>query len=242
MILFGMNTTKAASLADELVRQLERRIDSGELPPGARFPTEKAITDSAGVSRTVVREAFARLAAKGLLESRRGSGAYVSEGARYRAFQVTAEEMREVDDVIKLLEMRMALETEMAGLAAQRRTDEDIVVLRECLDRMASAEDVEASVEADAAFHATIARATRNDYYSRFMDFLGIRLVPRRAVYLRDHPEVPHDAYARTIQRDHEAIFAAIVAGDAAQSRRAARRHMQKSLDRHRRMQAGLEN
>ncbi|WP_019833568.1 FadR/GntR family transcriptional regulator [Sphingomonas sp. PR090111-T3T-6A] len=234
-----MSITKAASLADELVRQLERRIDSGELPPGSRFPTEKAITDSAGVSRTVVREAFARLAAKGLLESRRGSGAYVSEGARYRAFQVTPDEMREVEDVIKLLEMRMALETEMAGLAAQRRTDEDIAGMRECLDRMAAAEDMDVSVEADAAFHAMIARATKNDYYSRFMDFLGLRLVPRRAVYLRDHPEVSHDVYARSIQRDHEAIFAAIVAGDSAQSRRAARRHMQKSLERHRRMQAG---
>ncbi len=240
-----MNTTKAASLADELVRQLERRIDSGELPPGSRFPTEKAITDSAGVSRTVVREAFARLAARGLLESRRGSGAYVSEGARYRAFQVGPEEMREVEDVIKLLEMRMALETEMADLAARRRTDADIVVLRECLDRMASAEDVEESVDADAAFHAAIARATQNEYYSRFMDFLGIRLVPRRAVYLRDQSETAHHAYARSIQRDHEAIFAAIVAGDPAQSRRAARRHMQKSLERHRRMkeerQAGQE-
>jgi DNA-binding FadR family transcriptional regulator len=234
-----MKATKAASLADDLVRQFERRIDTGELLPGSRFPTEKAITDSAGVSRTVVREAFARLAARGLLESRRGSGAYVSAGARYRAFQVAPEEMREVEDVVKLLEMRMALETEMAGLAAERRSDEDIAMLRECLDHMAATEDVEASVDADAAFHATIARAARNEYYSRFMDFLGIRLVPRRAVYLRSQPEGAHRAYARSIQRDHEAIFAAIVAGDPVQSRRAARRHMQKSLERHREMQAG---
>lgn len=233
-------TNAKTRLADQLVSELEQRVLSGELQPGSRFPTEMAIVESTGISRTVVREAFARLAAKGLLESRRGSGAYVSEGARYRAFQVTPDEMREVEDVIKLLEMRMALETEMAGLAAQRRTDEDIAGMRECLDRMAAAEDMDVSVEADAAFHAMIARATRNDYYSRFMDFLGLRLVPRRAVYLRDHPEVSHDVYARSIQRDHEAIFAAIVAGDPAQSRRAARRHMQKSLERHRQMQAGL--
>jgi len=91
-----MSKTKAARLADELVVKFERLIDSGELLPGSRFPTEKAITDSAGVSRTVVREAFARLAAQGLLESRRGSGAYVAEGARYRAFQITPDEMREL--------------------------------------------------------------------------------------------------------------------------------------------------
>lgn len=233
-----MKTTKAASLADDLVKQFERRIDSGELLPGARFPTEKAITDAVGVSRTVVREAFARLAARGLLESRRGSGAYVSAGARYRAFQVAPEEIREVEEVIKLLEMRMALETEMAGLAAERRTDEDIALLRACLDRMAATEDVEASVDADAAFHATIARAARNEYYSRFMDFLGIRLVPRRAIYLRSQPEGSHLAYAESIRRDHEAILSAIVAGNPVQARRAARRHMQKSLERHREMRA----
>jgi DNA-binding FadR family transcriptional regulator len=233
-----MRTTKAASVADELVRQFEQRIDRGELPPGSRFPTEKAITDSMGVSRTVVREAFARLAARGLLESRRGSGAYVSEGARFRAFQVAPAEMREVEDIIKLLEMRMAFETEMAGLAAERRTVEDVAKLRECLDRMAATDDVEESVEADAAFHATIAQATRNEYYCRFMDFLGIRLVPRRAVYLRGQSDAAHQAYARSIQRDHEAIFAAIAAGDPVRSRNAARRHMQKSLERHRQMQA----
>jgi GntR family transcriptional regulator, transcriptional repressor for pyruvate dehydrogenase complex len=231
-------TTKAASLADELVTRLEQQIDSGELPPGSRFPTEKAITAASGVSRTVVREAFARLAARGLLESRRGSGAYVSEGARYRAFQVAPEEIQEVDDVIKLLEMRLAFETEMAGLAAERRTVEDVAILRTCLDRMAATDDLEESVDADAAFHAAIAQATRNGYYSRFMEFIGVRLVPRRAIYLSGQSEAAHRAYAKTIQHDHEAIFAAIAAGNVVQARRAARRHMEKSLERHRQMKA----
>ncbi|MGY4397068.1 DNA-binding transcriptional MocR family regulator [Sphingomonas sp. UYAg733] len=65
-------TIKAVWLADELVRALDQRIDSGEFPLGARFPTEKAITDTVGVSRTAAREAFARLSACGLLVSRRG--------------------------------------------------------------------------------------------------------------------------------------------------------------------------
>ncbi|MDB5707746.1 MAG: GntR family transcriptional regulator [Sphingomonas bacterium] len=231
-------TTKAASLADELVRLFEQRIDSGELPPGARFPTEMAITTTAGVSRTVVREAFARLSARGLLVSRRGSGAYVAEGALYRAFQVEPEEMQEVEDVVKLLEMRMALETEMAGLAAQRRTGDDLALLGTCLDRLSASDDVEQAVDADVAFHAAIARATHNEYYSRFMDFLGLRLVPRRSLYLRDQADSARVAYARAIHRDHEAIYAAIVAQEPARARHAARRHMQKSLERHRRLAA----
>ena len=227
-------TTKAATLADQLVRTFEQRIDSGELPPGGRFPTEKAIMGTVGVSRTVVREAFARLAARGLLISRRGSGAFVAENARYRAFQVAPEEMREVDDVVKLLEMRVALETEMAGLAAQRRTDDDLALLSDCLDRLRANDDVDRAVEADVAFHAAIAQATHNEYYSRFMEFLGIRLVPRRSLYLRDQAGNQATAYARTIHRDHEAIYTAIAAQDPARARRAARRHMEKSLERHR--------
>jgi len=170
--------TRALSLVDELVCTFERRIDAGELPPGARFPTEKAITAAAGVSRTVVREAFARLAARGLLVSRRGSGAYVAENALYRAFQVEPEDMIEVEDVVKLLEMRMALETEMAGLAAQRRTEGDLAWLGHCLERLGACSDVEQAVDADVAFHAAIARATHNEYYSRFMDFLGCGSCP----------------------------------------------------------------
>lgn len=231
-------TTKAASLADDLVKQFERRIEVGDMPPGSRFPTEKAITDSFGVSRTVVREAFARLAARGLLESRRGSGAYVAETARYQAFQVTPEEMGEMDDVIKLLEMRMALETEIADLAATRRTGEDVAEMRKWLELMRTSGDIDEAVAADMAFHRAIAAATRNDYYLRFMDFLGIRLVPPRRLYLKDRAETEHRAYARDIYRDHEAILIAIEAQDPARARRAARRHMQKSLERHRRRKA----
>lgn len=234
-------TTKAASLADDLVKQFERSIEAGEMPPGSRFPTEKAITDSFGVSRTVVREAFARLAARGLLESRRGSGAYVAENARYKAFQVTPEEMGGMDDVIKLLEMRMALETEIAGLAAGRRTDQDLADMRKWLEQMRESADIDGAVAADMAFHRAIAAATRNEYYLRFMDFLGIRLVPPRRLFLRDRADTEHRAYAREIYRDHEAILLAITAQDAGRARLAARRHMKKSLERHNQVRAAAK-
>lgn len=234
-------TTKAASLADDLVKQFERSIEAGEMPPGSRFPTEKAITDSFGVSRTVVREAFARLSARGLLESRRGSGAYVAENARYKAFQVTPEEMGGMDDVIKLLEMRMALETEIAGLAAGRRTEQDLADMRKWLEQMRESADIDGAVAADMAFHRAIAAATRNEYYLRFMDFLGIRLVPPRRLFLRDRADTEHRAYAREIYRDHEAILLAIAAEDAGRARLAARRHMKKSLERHNQIRAVVQ-
>ncbi len=228
-----LKETKAESLADALVERFERQILSGDLKPGARFPTEKTITEDFAVSRTVVREAFARLAARGLLTSRRGSGAYVAETARYRAFQITADEMREIDDVLKLLEMRIALEGEMATLAAERRTAADLAAMRDALAAMSESEDMDASVAADARFHGAIAHATRNSYYVRITEFLGVRFVPSRKLYLGTNDEDAHRAYAAMINRDHEAILDAIAAQDAQGAREAARRHMEKSYQRY---------
>ncbi|USU10863.1 FadR family transcriptional regulator [Sphingomonadaceae bacterium OTU29THOMA1] len=228
-----MPITKAASLADSLVQQFEQKIERGELPPGSRFPTEKVVTEEFGVSRTVVREAFARLTARGLLISKRGSGAYVADGAQYRAFQVTPQEVSAIEDVLKLLEMRMGFETEMAQLAAVRRSDDDLAAMRMALDAMGQSQDVDASIAADAAFHGAIAHATGNIYYTRFTEFLGVRFIPSRRLYLQADDPVIHAGYAATINRDHLAIYKAIAAGDAAKAGRAARQHMQKSFERY---------
>ncbi|MHA6723978.1 FadR/GntR family transcriptional regulator [Sphingomonas sp. RS2018] len=228
-----MSATKAASLANDLVERFEAEIYAGNMPPGSRFPTEKSITADFGVSRPVVREAFARLAARGLLESRRGSGAYVPDDARYRAFQVTRAEVTEIDDVLRLLEMRIGFEVEMADLAARRRTEENLAEMRESLAAMDASCDVDSSVTADTAFHAAIARATCNDYYIRFTDFLGVRMIPSRRLYLQDNSPAMHQRYSRMINSDHQSIYSAIEAGDVVRARRAARRHMVKSIERY---------
>jgi len=223
-----------SSLADELFIKIEARIRSGELVPGARLPTQKEIADSERVSRTVVREAVARLTAHGLTVSRQGSGVFVADTAQYRAFQITPEELNELADVIKLLEIRLGVETEMAGLAAARRTTADIGAIQEALQDMVEQEtDSVAAAKADRAFHLAIARATQNDYYVRFAEFLGLRLVPPRNLYLRDQPQSAQVAYSSKVHAEHQAIVDAIVRMDTARAREAARHHMQESLTRH---------
>ncbi len=232
---------KPTSLADTLFSKLEARILSGALPPGSRFPTQKEIAEQERVSRTVVREAVARLEAQGFAVSRQGSGVFVPDTVQYRAFQVTREELSELSDVIKLLEMRMAIETEIAALAAARRSMDDISAMRDALRQMADvSNDPAASAQADARFHMAIARATKNEYFVRFVDFLGLRLVPPRSLYLRDQPQAAHRAYARKVNVEHEAILDAIVRMDAGRARAAARRHMQESLNRHSKLSDSL--
>lgn len=222
------------SLTDELFGKLAAQIHSGALRPGERLPTQKEIALAESVSRTVVREAVARLSAQGLLVSRQGSGVYVAENARYQAFQVTRDEMNELADVIKLLEMRLAVETEMAGLAAARRTTADLTRIQQALQRIEDQkDDPAAAAKADAAFHLTIAAATQNDYYVRFIDFLGLRLVPPRNLYLRNQSAAAHDDYVAQVHAEHVAIVDAIVRMDTARARDAARSHMQESLTRH---------
>jgi GntR family transcriptional regulator, transcriptional repressor for pyruvate dehydrogenase complex len=225
---------RTSSLTDDLFAKIEEQIRSGMLEPGSRLPTQKEIALAENVSRTVVREAVARLAAQGLTVSRQGSGVFVADTAEYRAFQITRDELNELADVIKLLEMRLAVETEMAGLAAARRTTADIGAIQEALQDMEEhAADPIAAAKADAAFHLAIARATQNDYYVRLVDFLGLRLVPPRNLYLRDQSDEAHEAYAAKVRAEHDAIVDAIVRMDPPKAREAARHHMQESLSRH---------
>lgn len=223
-----------ASLTDALFTKFESLILDGELAPGARLPTQKDIAIEEDVSRTVVREAVARLEANGLVEARQGSGVFVADGARYRAFQVTKEELAELDDVIRLLETRLAIESEMAAYAAARRTNDDIGVIRAALgDIEDSSHDPEAAAEADMRFHLAIGRATHNDYFVRLIGFLGRRLVPPRTLFLRGATAEEHAAYVERVRQEHAAIVAAVIRMDAAAAREAARRHMQESLSRH---------
>jgi GntR family transcriptional regulator, transcriptional repressor for pyruvate dehydrogenase complex len=235
----GANTAvesvpRTQSLTDELFAKLEARIRSGELKPGSRLPTQKEIAESENVSRTVVREAVARLAAQGLTVSRQGSGVYVAHSAEFRALQINRDELSELADVIKLLEIRLGVETEMAGFAAARRTTADIGALQDALAKMvAAAGDPVEAARADRAFHLAIARATQNDYFVRFIDFLGLRLVPPRSLYLGDGPQEAHDEYVAKVRSEHDAIVDAIIRMDSARAREAARSHMHESLTRH---------
>ena len=74
--------TRPLRLSEEVSGDLQRRISRGDLKPGDRLPTEKALGEAFGVSRAVVREAIARLKADGLIETRQGSGAFVVEAPK----------------------------------------------------------------------------------------------------------------------------------------------------------------
>lgn len=222
------------SMAADLVELLRERIRSGELARGDRLPPERALVAELGISRTVVREAIARLSAEGWVEARQGSGVFVRSAPQ--AFQVSATELADLEDVLRLLELRIAIETEMAGLAAERRTGDDLVAIDNAV--AAIEEDLRLGgdgVAADIAMHNAIAHATHNQYFVRIIEFLGASLVPRRNVATGEEQAAARAAYLCTIQGEHRRLVEAIRKQDVGAAKRAARMHLERSLRRGRR-------
>jgi GntR family transcriptional repressor for pyruvate dehydrogenase complex len=212
-------------LSDRVADQLARRIDSGELGPEQRLPTEQQLSERFGVSRNVVREAVSRLKSMGLLVSRQGAGVFVAPRGQARALAFDPSVLQSLDSVVQVVEVRRALEGEVAALAAQRITPAKARTLRAALDRLEAAVAAGADgVEEDLAFHRSIAQATDNPQFERLLAFL--EQYQRDAMRVTRTNEAMHGAFMRAVHREHEAIVRAVTAGDAQAARRAAVRHM----------------
>lgn len=219
-----------ARLSDRVADALEAEIRAGRLAAGLKLPTETALAEQFAVSRTVVREAVSRLKSLGLVDSRQGSGMYVREPGiaplsfdRRHAGSQTA--------VVQIVEVRRALEAEVAGLAAQRSTPADVRRIRESIDALAAAVAAGGDgVAEDVAFHRAIADAARNPFLLDTLKYLGQFL--EGATRVTRANEARRADFAREVREEHEHIVRAIEAGDPAGARAAAASHMDNAIRR----------
>lgn len=226
-----------AKLSRRLFEQLAEQIKSGRLAPGERLPTEQALTRAARVSRTVVREAVAALRAEGLVITRQGVGAFVSAEPQRAPFRIEPERLQSIDDVLNVMELRLGVEIESAGLAAERASKADVKAIGAALNAIEAAVTANASaVDEDLAFHRAIALATGNPEFARFLQFIGRHLIPRRTVSGLPDRMGGRRAYLALIQEEHRRIYDAVAAGDPKAARDAMRRHLTRSLDRYRKL------
>ena len=226
-----------ARLSRRLFEQLAGEIRSGRLAPGARLPTEQALTRAARVSRTVVREAVAALRAEGLVVTRQGVGAFVSAEATRAPFRIEPERLQSLDQILDVMELRLGVEIESAGLAAERASKADVRAIAAALQAIEHvAGEGKAAVDEDLAFHRAIAEATGNAEFPRFLQFIGRHLIPRRTVSGLPDRMGGQRAYLAIIQEEHRRIANAIAAGDPRAAREAMRRHLTRSLDRYRKL------
>jgi GntR family transcriptional regulator, transcriptional repressor for pyruvate dehydrogenase complex len=227
----------AHKLSRGLFDQLAEQIKSGNLAPGERLPTEQELTRAAKVSRTVVREAVAALRAEGLVITRQGVGAFVSAMPQQAPFRIDPERMQSLDEILNVMELRLGVEIESAGLAAERASKAQIKAIGAALENIERASTGgKSAVDEDLELHRSIAEATGNPEFERFLQFIGRHLIPRRIVTGLPESMGGRRAYLDLIQEEHRRIYDAIRGGDAKAARDAMRRHLTRSLERYRRL------
>lgn len=214
-IIRGMSRT------DEVVAGVRRMITGGELGPGDRLPVEKDLAERLGVSRGSLREGVRALTVLGVLDTRQGDGTYVTslDPARLMSSLQFVVDLHGDTSARPFHAVRRVLETEAAGLAAHRITPEALEQARAVLDQAARTlaqqpVDHPAFIEADTEFHRIVADQGGNPVITALVEAIAGRTAGER-LWRGRHEE---GALART-QRDHEAVWRALAAGDAEAAR-----------------------
>ncbi|MFL6717549.1 MAG: FadR/GntR family transcriptional regulator [Burkholderiaceae bacterium] len=225
---------KAASeptLADKFTQLLADQLRKGVYPVNSRLPTEQAMAEEFGISRTVVREAISRLKSEGLVETRQGSGTIVLNPAASAAFRLKPDENNPAEGILRIIELRCGIEAQMAALAAERRSAADMEAIQEALkdidNAVASGRD---GVGEDLAFHMAIAQASKNPY---FLDLLGMLThALHEAIRVTRSNEARRADLTDDVRAEHAAISTAILEQDPEAARAAASRHMESTMRR----------
>jgi GntR family transcriptional repressor for pyruvate dehydrogenase complex len=221
------NLGSRAPLVEQVVNEIQGLIFEKQLVPGTRLPSERELCEQLGVSRTVLREAVRVLVSKGLLETRRGVGTSVRE--------VTSTQISEPLSLVlssgkvsmaldHVHQVRQILEVEIAGIAAQQATKEDLANLKAKLEVMEKAKNERRGfAELDSQFHAALAQTTHNPLMGILLDSMQDLLRDIRHL-VEEHPHLYDE-----VMPGHRLIVERVCARDPEGARKAMRVHLQRA-------------
>jgi len=191
----------------EIIRKIKNLINLKNLEPGDKLPSERTLSEKFGVSRGNIRDAIQKLEFYGILESIPQSGTFVADIGIIAMNGMIEDILRlEESDFKSLVETRILLELKTAGLAAARRTKEDLKIIKNALD--AYAEKVikeEDAVQEDLLFHLAIAKASANSTMDAFMLIITPEIITNFEKY-----HVCDNGQALTSIQEHQEIYEAI--------------------------------
>ena len=177
------------------------------------------------------------------METRHGIGTFVTGSGEGANFRIVPEQVATLRDVIAVLELRIGVEAEAAALAAVRRSEAHLQVMREAQAAFArSIEDGTDAVAADRALHMEIARASQNPHFVDLMQHLGDLLIPRSRVNTARLAGQGRREYLLRVLAEHDSVIVAIANRDPEAARAAMRTHLSNSRERLRRAQEAAEN
>lgn len=210
----------------KIVEQVQDLIKEGKLKLGDKLPPEHILAEKFGTSRPSVREALSALEILGVIESRGGKGNFIKDNLNSPLYERRFKELEEEESPFELLEARKAVETEIAGLAAEKAASEDIREIEEALDRMENTlNDTPRVMEFDREFHIAIAKAAHNSILFQMMNYLADGLkeslwvnIKEKSWALPGHPQ--------KYLEEHTKLLEAIKKGDKKAARRTMYSHL----------------
>jgi GntR family transcriptional activator of glc operon len=223
-------------VADAVAERIERLIMEGILKVGQSLPSERALCERLGTSRSALREGLRVLRGLGMIETRHGRGSFV---ARLSAPRDTSPLLHLFNSqprtLYDLLEVRTLLESEAARLAAERGTSADFILIRRRYEALQGAQAATAActheelARADHAFHRAINEASHNPVLVHTLQSLADLMLSSVLV------SVSH-LYHRPIQkqqidRHHERLYRAVVGRESDKAARVAREHIRNLRD-----------
>jgi len=218
----ALKEIKKARVSEDIVAQLKALIASGKLHTGDQLPSERDLAEQFKVSRASVREAIRALESMGLLEARQGHGTYVATSVEALVQPLAASLFHEKDDLIDIFFLRKIIEPEIAQLASENATPEEINELEDILkDQEAERADADNPVRMDTHFHHLLARMAKNRVLERLSFALVDLLGKTRERYLQTEERKQKSLLG------HRNILAAIQSGNGTAARQAMRRHLE---------------
>ncbi len=208
---------------DKIIRQIRDLITSGQLTPGDRLPSERKLCEKLGVGRTHLRDALRKLEFYGILKTLPQSGTVVA-GMGLPALEGLITDMLglQANDFKSLVETRIILETNIAQLAAENRSDQDIIEIERALNaHRARIVDSEDAVEEDLLFHLKIAEAGKNSVLNSLM----LIIAPDIMQYFKKH-DVCGEGRAELAITQHEELLQHIIDGNPTKAGEAIQEHL----------------
>jgi DNA-binding FadR family transcriptional regulator len=214
------------SVLDTALHGLRALIADGTLKPGDRLPSEGELCEQLGVSRGSLREAIRMLAALGVLETRHGSGSYVSDlnaGDVIGSLSLTVG-LLPLDSILELYELRRALEAHAASRAAARVDDAVLGELDDILVELEATDDELEQSRLDHEFHHRIAEVSGNDALASILSVFRSRGRAYRifrstsAAEIKVLSDAGHRAILRGLQSHDPAAASAAAASHVAQT------------------------
>lgn len=222
-------------LPDEVAQSIMSAISDGSLKPGDKLPSEAEMAANFNVARTVIREAISLLKFDGMVDSRRGVGAFVANREERTSFRISPACFEKRLEIVKLLQLRTSVQSGAVALAAELRSDEQLEVIEATLNELLAANAkgpdvaVEERVEAELRLYRLITVASGNEYFCDVVNMIEANIQNYlRSAFLKNAAACEFEA---SVVEEHIAVVNAIRTQDSELARAATRKRFSNAAD-----------